>query len=137
MNPPLNNLSNVFVGVINVMRGGSASSSRLRFLLSFSMAVWAQREKERLNVEVGQTFKGVRKRKWRPLAEATLPRPTHPNNLSTMAGGVGMWIVSSGRCDAEGLLAGGFHPHLPGMRYTMLAKGLGATMWFFIFYRAR
>ncbi|KAK7472741.1 hypothetical protein VKT23_000851 [Stygiomarasmius scandens] len=31
----------------------------------------------------------------------------------------------------------GFHPHLPGFRYTFLAKGLGATMWFFIFYRVR
>ncbi|KAF5320783.1 hypothetical protein D9619_001938 [Psilocybe cf. subviscida] len=31
----------------------------------------------------------------------------------------------------------GFHPHLPGPGYTFLAKGLGAAMWFFIFYRAR
>ncbi|TFK44844.1 hypothetical protein BDQ12DRAFT_730858 [Crucibulum laeve] len=31
----------------------------------------------------------------------------------------------------------GFHPHLPGFRYNFLAKGLGAAMWFFIFYRAR
>ncbi|KIY67752.1 hypothetical protein CYLTODRAFT_325618, partial [Cylindrobasidium torrendii FP15055 ss-10] len=30
-----------------------------------------------------------------------------------------------------------FHPHLPGFKYQFLAKGLGATMWFFIFYRAR
>ncbi|KAF8530467.1 hypothetical protein BU17DRAFT_79246 [Hysterangium stoloniferum] len=31
----------------------------------------------------------------------------------------------------------GFNPHLPGMRYRILSKALGATMWFFIFYRAR
>ncbi|KAI0063574.1 hypothetical protein BV25DRAFT_1915075 [Artomyces pyxidatus] len=31
----------------------------------------------------------------------------------------------------------GFHPHLPGFRHQFLAKALGATMWFFIFYRAR
>ncbi|KDQ57777.1 hypothetical protein JAAARDRAFT_35469 [Jaapia argillacea MUCL 33604] len=31
----------------------------------------------------------------------------------------------------------GFNPHLPGFRYQFLAKTLGATMWFFIFYRAR
>ncbi|KAF9012456.1 hypothetical protein BDQ17DRAFT_1271603 [Cyathus striatus] len=31
----------------------------------------------------------------------------------------------------------GFHPHLPGAKHTFLAKALGATMWFFIFYRAR
>ncbi|KAJ3525900.1 hypothetical protein NM688_g8334 [Phlebia brevispora] len=31
----------------------------------------------------------------------------------------------------------GFHPHLPGFKYKFLATTLGATMWFFIFYRAR
>ncbi|KAG8909229.1 hypothetical protein FRC00_010487 [Tulasnella sp. 408] len=31
----------------------------------------------------------------------------------------------------------GFHPHGPSRFHTFLAKGLGATMWFFIFYRAR
>ncbi|KAG0700734.1 hypothetical protein DFH29DRAFT_982985 [Suillus ampliporus] len=31
----------------------------------------------------------------------------------------------------------GFNPHLPGFRYQFLAKTLGATMWFFILYRAR
>ncbi|KAJ7076357.1 hypothetical protein B0H15DRAFT_893408 [Mycena belliarum] len=31
----------------------------------------------------------------------------------------------------------GFHPHLPGRGYSLLAKGIGATMWFFIFYRLR
>jgi len=31
----------------------------------------------------------------------------------------------------------GFHPHLPGFKHKFLAKALGATMWFFIFYRAR
>ena len=36
------------------------------------------------------------------------------------------------------VLAGtGFHPHLPGFKYKFLATTLGATMWFFIFYRAR
>ncbi|KAG5729605.1 hypothetical protein E4T56_gene14261, partial [Termitomyces sp. T112] len=36
-----------------------------------------------------------------------------------------------------GTHAPGFHPHLPGFKATFLAKGLGAAMWFFIFYRAR
>ncbi|KAF6760126.1 hypothetical protein DFP72DRAFT_883292 [Ephemerocybe angulata] len=31
----------------------------------------------------------------------------------------------------------GFNPHLPGARYNFLAKALGASMWFFIFYRMR
>ncbi|KAF8345958.1 hypothetical protein F5887DRAFT_964276 [Amanita rubescens] len=31
----------------------------------------------------------------------------------------------------------GFHPHLPPFKYTFMAKALGASMWFFIFYRAR
>ncbi|KAF9517169.1 hypothetical protein BS47DRAFT_1291149, partial [Hydnum rufescens UP504] len=31
----------------------------------------------------------------------------------------------------------GFHPHLPSFGHRFLAKGLGATMWFFIFYRAK
>jgi hypothetical protein len=31
----------------------------------------------------------------------------------------------------------GFQPHLPGFKHKFLAKALGATMWFFIFYRAR
>ncbi|KIM40229.1 hypothetical protein M413DRAFT_446397 [Hebeloma cylindrosporum] len=31
----------------------------------------------------------------------------------------------------------GFHPHLPGRGYKFLSQALGATMWFFIFYRAR
>src|ERR1700679_2990443 len=34
-------------------------------------------------------------------------------------------------------LGPGFHPHLPGFKHQFLAKALGATMWFFIFYRAR
>jgi hypothetical protein len=33
--------------------------------------------------------------------------------------------------------APGFNPHLPGFKYNFLAKALGASMWFFIFYRAR
>jgi hypothetical protein len=36
--------------------------------------------------------------------------------------------------DSEGA---GFHPHLPPVRYNFLAKFVGASMWFFIFYRAR
>ncbi|KAH0827464.1 hypothetical protein J3R83DRAFT_4153 [Lanmaoa asiatica] len=35
------------------------------------------------------------------------------------------------------ITASGFNPHLPGARYQFLSKALGATMWFFIFYRAR
>ena len=31
----------------------------------------------------------------------------------------------------------GFHPHLPGFKYKFLSTAMGATMWFFIFYRAR
>ncbi|KAH7339408.1 hypothetical protein B0J17DRAFT_537881, partial [Rhizoctonia solani] len=31
----------------------------------------------------------------------------------------------------------GFHPHPPGFGHRFLAKTLGATMWFFIFYRAK
>ena len=31
----------------------------------------------------------------------------------------------------------GFHPHLPGFKHKFLGKALGATMWFWIFYRAR
>ena len=34
-------------------------------------------------------------------------------------------------------LVAGFHPHLPSFMHRFLAKGLGAGMWFFIFYRAR
>ena len=37
----------------------------------------------------------------------------------------------------DGFLGPGFNPHLPGFRHQFLAKALGATMWFFIFYRAR
>ncbi|TFK73953.1 hypothetical protein BDN72DRAFT_893420 [Pluteus cervinus] len=33
--------------------------------------------------------------------------------------------------------APGFNPHLPGFKHTFLAKALGASMWFFIFYRLR
>ncbi|WVQ84066.1 hypothetical protein IAT38_006211 [Cryptococcus sp. DSM 104549] len=31
----------------------------------------------------------------------------------------------------------GFHPHAPSLLHRGLAKALGASMWFFIFYRAR
>ncbi|KAF9526602.1 hypothetical protein CPB83DRAFT_857467 [Crepidotus variabilis] len=33
--------------------------------------------------------------------------------------------------------APGFHPHLPGAGTNFIAKALGASMWFFIFYRMR
>lgn len=33
--------------------------------------------------------------------------------------------------------AGGFHPHLPGFKHKFLGTALGATMWFFMFYRMR
>ncbi|KAH8828180.1 hypothetical protein DL96DRAFT_1602113 [Flagelloscypha sp. PMI_526] len=33
--------------------------------------------------------------------------------------------------------AGGFHPHLPGLKHRFLATGIGATMWLFMFYRIR
>ncbi|KAM0754230.1 hypothetical protein T439DRAFT_378292 [Meredithblackwellia eburnea MCA 4105] len=32
---------------------------------------------------------------------------------------------------------GGFHPHLPGFGHRLTAKLLGASMFFFIFYRAK
>ncbi|KAG2750306.1 hypothetical protein CY34DRAFT_801990 [Suillus luteus UH-Slu-Lm8-n1] len=38
---------------------------------------------------------------------------------------------------AGGSHPSGFNPHLPGLRYQILAKALGATMWFFMLYRAR
>ncbi|KAG2353675.1 hypothetical protein BDR07DRAFT_1471099 [Suillus spraguei] len=38
---------------------------------------------------------------------------------------------------AGGSHPSGFNPHLPGFRYQFLSKALGATMWFFILYRAR
>ena len=31
----------------------------------------------------------------------------------------------------------GFHPHPPALRYRVLSQLLGASMWFFIFYRAK
>ncbi|KZV89618.1 hypothetical protein EXIGLDRAFT_771605 [Exidia glandulosa HHB12029] len=31
----------------------------------------------------------------------------------------------------------GFHPHLPSPAFRWAGKGLGAVMWFFIFYRVR
>ncbi|KAG1735137.1 uncharacterized protein EDB91DRAFT_1056433 [Suillus paluster] len=40
-------------------------------------------------------------------------------------------------CAHDIFVASGFNPHLPGFRYQFLAKTLGATMWFFILYRAR
>jgi hypothetical protein len=39
--------------------------------------------------------------------------------------------------ERQKFLGPGFNPHLPGFRHQFLAKALGATMWFFIFYRAR
>ncbi|TFL01606.1 hypothetical protein BDV98DRAFT_592862 [Pterulicium gracile] len=38
---------------------------------------------------------------------------------------------------AGGGYSPGFNPHLPGLRHTFLSKALGATMWFFLFYRVR
>ena len=35
------------------------------------------------------------------------------------------------------LIGYGFHPHFPGFKHKFLGKVLGATMWFWIFYRAR
>jgi hypothetical protein len=43
-------------------------------------------------------------------------------------------LMDSGYRTAPG---SGFHPHLPGFRHRFLAKALGATMWFFIFYQVR
>ncbi|PVG01260.1 hypothetical protein CPB86DRAFT_699896, partial [Serendipita vermifera] len=31
----------------------------------------------------------------------------------------------------------GFHPHPPALRYRVLSQLLGASMWFFIMYRAK
>ncbi|KAI0730187.1 hypothetical protein C8Q72DRAFT_883531 [Fomitopsis betulina] len=38
---------------------------------------------------------------------------------------------------AGGHYSPGFHPHPPGLKHRFLATTLGASMWFFIFYRAR
>ena len=54
-----------------------------------------------------------------------------------MAGPAGMLAVIDGETVWNCVIGSGFHPHLPGFGYQLLAKGLGATMWFFIFYRAR
>lgn len=35
------------------------------------------------------------------------------------------------------IAAPGFNPRLPGLKINFIAKGLGAAMWFFIFYRMR
>jgi hypothetical protein len=40
-------------------------------------------------------------------------------NNTTMAGGLG------------------FHPHLPGFTHRFVGKALGATMWFWMMYRAK
>ncbi|KAI9260241.1 hypothetical protein BY458DRAFT_516578 [Sporodiniella umbellata] len=31
----------------------------------------------------------------------------------------------------------GFHPHFPGFTHRFVGKALGATMWFWMMYRAR
>ena len=49
----------------------------------------------------------------------------------------GLLVQSCGLAEWGGSLGPGFNPHLPGFRHQFLAKALGATMWFFIFYRAR
>ena len=46
----------------------------------------------------------------------------------------GIWHTSDFAAMA---LGSGFNPHLPGFKHRFLATTLGATMWFFIFYRAR
>jgi len=70
--------------------------------------------------------------------------PSFPNSI-TMAGYhgtfdlscLGFWWYCAGWLIGVGFVGPGFHPHLPGFRHQFLAKALGATMWFFIFYRAR
>lgn len=31
----------------------------------------------------------------------------------------------------------GFHPHMPATRYSVVAKTLGASMWFWVMYKAK
>jgi hypothetical protein len=78
-----------------------------------------------------------------PALNATLPLTVRSRSYSSpMAGPTG---TSSERdcpmffsCELMTFYKGsGFHPHLPGFKHKFLAKALGATMWFFIFYRAR
>ncbi|KAL1748740.1 hypothetical protein HDZ31DRAFT_59917 [Schizophyllum fasciatum] len=38
---------------------------------------------------------------------------------------------------AHGAHSPGFHPHLPGAGHRWLGKLIGASMWFFMFYRIR
>lgn len=63
-------------------------------------------------------------------------RTTHFSTSTTMAGHQCTFTIYP-LSFSDSSLAPGFHPHLPGRRYTLLAKGVGATMWFFIFYRLR
>jgi hypothetical protein len=54
----------------------------------------------------------------------------------TMAGpGKPFYLSRETRTDPSA--RAGFHPHPPSIMHRFLAKGLGAGMWFFIFYRAR
>ena len=68
--------------------------------------------------------------------------PNFPLALSTMAGGPNLGGASLGLSVPLPTViqknAGpGFNPHLPPARFGLMGKLLGASMWFFIFYRAR
>jgi len=75
-----------------------------------------------------------------PAANTThiLPSPNLFSRYYILNGGPNWYVLTDGCIFClEILIGSGFHPHLPGFKHKFLAKALGATMWFFIFYRAR
>ena len=152
---PLRTRSNVlFCGAENVTTVNGWSSSRFRFLPSILGRVcatqmranaWTSRSDfcERGPDESGkgdwQTPDRRRRDKSRRQSAHELP----PSSLQSTWPG---HTVSQISCETASECAEqwrfvasgpGFHPHLPGFKYKFLSTTLGATMWFFIFYRMR
>ena len=76
----------------------------------------------------------------REIPQAILNKLKHSFTLtlSSMAGGAhGKGVCSFSQEIIWTFTAPGFNPRLPGAKINFLAKGLGAMMWFFIFYRMR
>ncbi len=73
------------------------------------------------------------------LSEAS--KEQHPSPNSHRHGRPTRYVRSCSGCNSldstTASIGSGFHPHLPGFTHRFLATTLGATMWFFIFYRAR
>lgn len=61
----------------------------------------------------------------------------YSTTISTMAGPGACSPHPRTGYDVLTRLVAGFHPHPPSLLHRGLAKALGASMWFFIFYRAR